>query len=155
MIPGSPVMLATLLDASSDVTSAPAPEGAPPWTGFAIALALTVLLLVGTLVTGFRGQRRAHVPFAILTILALLAAIWFAETIGRYWVFPATALRIHLSFAWAGTILILPVLVSGVLALRRPGPARWHRRLVFAFLGIVLCAIGTGIWIFATGTPKS
>ena len=130
------------------------PEGAPPWTGFLIALAVTVVLLAGTLWSGFRGQRRAHVPFAVATILALLVAIYFAETVGTYWNFPDWPLWIHLRFAWAGTILILPVAVSGILALRRPGSAPGHKKLVFVFLGVVLCAIATGTWIFLVGSPK-
>lgn len=144
-------MLSTLL---SSVASSEAPAGTPPWTGFYIALAITVVLLVATLFTGFRRRRRAHVPLAVSTVLALLAAIYFAETIGSFWNFPKWPLRIHLSFAWAGTILLLPVIVSGVLALRREGPAPGHKKIVFAFLAAVGCAICTGIWIFLVGSPK-
>ncbi len=130
------------------------PEGAPPWTAFLIALAVTVLLLVVTLLLGFQRRRRAHLLSAISTVLALLVAIYFAETVGSYWVFPKWPLRIHLSIAWAATGLILPVLVSGIQALRQRGRAPGHKKLVFLWLAVVLGAICTGCWIFLVGHPK-
>jgi hypothetical protein len=114
----------------------------------------TVLLLAAALYTGLTRRRRPHLWLGPAAIVALAVAIVLTEELMRRYTFPPAALRVHLTFAYAGGLLALPVAATGVWLWRRPAARRWHRLAVWIWLASVLAATGTGLWMFAQGTAK-
>jgi general stress protein CsbA len=126
----------------------------PSTVPFWIAFVVTVVLMVAALVTGWTRRRRLHLWLGPLTMVALTITIVLTEELVRRYEFPAQVLRTHLWFAKAGGLLALPVIATGVWLWRRPRARVWHRIAVLVWLVSVLCATGTGLWMFAQGTPK-
>ena len=137
--------------AELQAASAATPTGEPPYLLLALFLGLTVVLILVDLWTGFRGNRRAHVPSAMATVASFLAAIYFAETVGGYWRFDPTYLRIHLVAAWSGTGLALLTVGTGVLHLKNRIGRLWHKRFALLFVLFVLLATGTAFLMFQHG----
>jgi len=137
-----------------DLPVRPGPMGHPPVVPFVLVLVLTVGLLIFALVTGIRGPRNLHVKVSCAALLALGLAIYLAEVVGGFWVFPKIPLRVHLSFAIPGALMGLVTAVSGVLVLKDRCSRRTHRRIVSLFLLLVLAASTTGVWIFWVGRAK-
>jgi len=127
------------------------PAGEPPYLFLGIFLAITVVLIAIDLWTGFRGNRRLHVPFALATVVSFLCAVYFAETVGGYWRFDPTYLWIHLVFAWAGTLLAVLTVLTGVLHLKNRMGRLWHKRMALLFVVLVLLATGTAFLMFQHG----
>ncbi|MBM3962303.1 MAG: hypothetical protein FJ306_10440, partial [Planctomycetes bacterium] len=98
---------------------------------FWIGLAATVALLVATLVTGLRRQRRLHLVTGPLTVGALVWTIVLTERLLANYTFPAAAKAIHLPCAKAGGLLVLPVVATGVWLVFAPAARRWHRAAVW------------------------
>lgn len=121
---------------------------------FWLLFATTLVLLGATLASGFRGRRRMHLRLAPVLLAALGITIVLAERMGEARRFPAAEMRIHLWFAKSATLLVLPVVVSGLLLLRRPGARIWHRVAVLVFLAAALTATGTGIWAYSLSVPR-
>jgi hypothetical protein len=63
-------------------------------------------------------------------------------------------MRIHLWFAKSGAALVVPVVVTGLLNVRRPGFRKIHAISVGLFFLVALIATGTGIWVFTLATPR-
>lgn len=121
---------------------------------FWIGLAATVALLLATLVSGLRRQRRLHLVTGPLTVGALAWTIVLTERLLANYTFPEAAKAIHLPCAKAGGLLVLPVVATGVWLLFAPAARRWHRAAVWLWLVSVLLATSTGIWMFLQGTPR-
>ncbi len=126
----------------------------PSTTPFWLALALTVVLVLATLWTGWRRRRTVHLVLGPLTIAALAVTIVLTEQLVARYDFPAGAKAIHLPCAKAGGLLALPVVATGVWLWRSERARRWHRIAVWVWLAAVLVATGTGLWMFARGTVK-
>lgn len=140
-------------------SAAVAPDPAPTevvlfWAFFSATLAG----LGATVWMGMRRRRRAHLLFAPMALALLAVTIFFAEQMARTRVFPADRMRIHLWFAKSAALLVLPVVVSGIVLARCPGPAprarRAHRVCVGLFLVGAVAATGTGIWVFSLSRPQ-
>lgn len=91
---------------------------------------------------------------AIASVLTLAVAIVFAELMARERVFPQEAMRVHLVFAKAAGFAVVPVVVTGLLLLRRPGVRRWHLRAVWLFLLLAAAATVTGVYAFTGSMPR-
>ncbi|MBL8756168.1 MAG: hypothetical protein JNK15_22935 [Planctomycetes bacterium] len=122
---------------------------------FWLSLSVTVLLLVGSLVTGLRRRRRLHLWLGPLTIAMLVVTVLATEQLVRAYDFPADVKAIHMPCAKAGGLLALPVVVTGLWLWRSERGRRWHRVAVWLWLCSVLVATGTGVWMFAHGTLKA
>ncbi len=122
--------------------------------GFWLSLALTVAGLVATYHAGRRRRRRRHVTLAVCTVAMLAVAILFAEAMARERDFPRDIMRIHLVFAKGAGLAVLPVVITGLLLLRREGVRRWHLGAVWVFLALVVTATVTGVWAFSHSTPR-
>lgn len=127
----------------------------PSTVPFWIAFVATVLCLVGALRTGWLRRRRAHLVLGPLTMALLVVTIVLTEELMRRYEFPEAALHTHLPCAKAGGLLALPVIVTGIWLLRSEKARRWHRAAVLLWLLSVLVATGTGLWMFAQGTPRA
>ncbi len=121
---------------------------------FWCALGATVLLIVLSLVSGYRRKRRVHLVTGPLTMVALVLAVIETEALMRRYDFPQQALDTHLIFAKAGGLLALPVIATGIWLWRNPRARFWHRLAVWLWLLSVLAATGTGLWIFGLATAK-
>lgn len=128
-----------------------APAGEPPYLYLGLFLGLTVLLIGIDLWTGFRGNRRVHVPFAVATVVCFGIAVWFAERVGSYWHFESTYLGIHLTAAWSGTVLALLTVLTGILHLKGRIARLWHKRMALLFVAFALIATGTAFLMFQHG----
>jgi len=127
----------------------------PPALPFWLCLVVTVVLMVATLVTGWRRRRRAHLWLGPLTMVALAATIVLTEQLMARYDFPADVRAIHLPCAKAGGLLALPVVLTGVWLWQRPAARRWHQIAVYVWLVSVLIATGTGLWMFGHGVAKA
>lgn len=127
------------------------PTTLPFWTAFVA----TVLLMAAALFTGATRRRRLHVWLGPLTMVSLTVAIVLTEELLRRYEFPADIKATHLIFAKAGGLLALPVIATGVWLVRSGRARVWHRAAVIVFLIAVLTATGTGLWMFAHGTPRA
>jgi len=127
----------------------------PSTLPFWIAFVATVLLLCGSLVTGFLGRRRLHLWLGPLTMVALTIAIVLTEELAANYDFPADVKSTHLVFAKAGGLLALPVIITGLWLWRDGRARRWHRACVFVWLASVLTATATGLWMFSLGVAKT
>jgi hypothetical protein len=121
----------------------------PPTALFWLSLGVTVLLIVATMWTGWRGPRRLHLVVGPLTMGALAITIVLTEQLMAHYTFPDDTKAIHLPCAKAGGLLALPVILTGVWLWRSP-----HKLAVYVWLLSVLVATCTGLWMFAHGTPK-
>tara|TARA_R110002073_G_scaffold146277_2_gene298794 strand:+ start:439 stop:828 length:390 start_codon:yes stop_codon:yes gene_type:complete len=126
----------------------------PSTVPFWIAFVATVVMLVVSLFTGFLKKRKAHLWLGPLTIVGLTVTILLTEQLASYYTFPADEKAIHLPFAKAGGLMAIPVVATGIWLWRTERARKWHRAMVFLWLAIVLTATGTGLWMFAHGTPK-
>ncbi|GEM_PF-2655697 len=126
----------------------------PPYLEMIGFLGATVLMLIFVVWAIKRGKRRLHIILALCTFPVLFGAIHYAGAMDAYWNFPPLPLRVHLSFAVAATVFVFLVAFSGVLHLRGLVSKRFHARLAWSFLGLVLLASMTGVWIFIVGEPK-
>lgn len=117
-------------------------------------LSLTLVLLGTALVTGRRRLRRAHLWVGPLTMLSLLVTVLLAEQLVRRYEFPERPMAIHLVFAKTAGFLALPVIVSGVWLVFRPGLRRLHQVAVGLFVLAAVIATGTGLWIFSLATER-
>lgn len=121
---------------------------------FWIAFGVTLASLVTTLITGFTHRRRAHFWAAPTTVVLLAITIVLAERLVRDHDFPAAQMRIHLVFAKSAAALVIPVVVTGLALVRRPGWRRAHLVCVALFVLTTVAATVTGIWVFSLSTPK-
>lgn len=120
------------------------------WASFVTTLALAA----GTVWTGARRRRRAHFVLAPATLLALAVTILLTERLVRALDFPAAEMRIHLLLAKSAVALVLPVVATGLLLVKRPRLRRVHRLTVAVFLLAVVVATATGIWVVSLSTPR-
>lgn len=121
---------------------------------FLISASLAIVGLGVTYRAGRQRRRRLHVGMAIVSVAALAVAIVFTELMAREREFPRDAMRVHLVFANAAAVAVLPVVVTGVLLLRRPRVRRWHLRAVWLFLLLAVAATVTGVYAFAGSVPR-
>ncbi|MDA0373544.1 MAG: hypothetical protein O2865_07140 [Planctomycetota bacterium] len=121
---------------------------------FWVSFLLTLGLLVGAVWTGAKGMRRAHFCLAPAGLVALAVTIVLTERLLRAVEFPKEEMRIHLWFAKSAAALVLPVVITGFLNVRRPNWRRIHAASVGLFFVAALIATGTGIWVFTLATPR-
>lgn len=122
---------------------------------FWLAFGATVVLLVITLATGWRRQRRMHLVAGPLTVVALAVAVVMTERLMQNYTFPEAAKVIHLPCAKAGGLLVLPVAITGVWLMVSERARRWHTASVWVWLLSVVAATGTGVWMFVQGVAKT
>lgn len=116
---------------------------------FWLSFTATLAALLAAVAAGRRGRRRAHFALVAVFVVLLFVTIALTEALVRALDLPAGELAIHLRFAISATLLLLPVLASGVVYALRGGK-RWrlvHRIAIVLFLLAVLTATGTGIWV--------
>jgi len=130
------------------------PVGAPPWTAFVVAVALTLVALLFAIWTGRTARRRLHVVTVCFLVPVLATAIYFAETVGSYWVFPAVPLQIHLGFAYTASAATLLAVGSGIAHIRGWVRRSTHAPVAWFFVAAAVGAVATGTWIFLVGSPR-
>jgi hypothetical protein len=126
-----------------------------PLAGFVGSFLLTLLLLAGTAVTGFRAQRRRHLPLVFLSLVSLGTTIWFAEKLGEGYDLETAGVitPIHLALAKTATLSYLLPLVTGPITMRRPEFVRWHRISAILVLVLTVLAASTGMTMVLLAEP--
>lgn len=115
---------------------------------------VTLLLLLGAVWTGVKRRRRRHFVVAPLALAGLAITVVLTEELMRGYQFPEREMGIHLPFAWGAAVLVLPVVLTGLLTVRRPRWRRVHLACVGLFFVVALAAIATGVWMFSVATPR-
>lgn len=123
--------------------------------GFWISFAVTLGLLVTSLISGLRGGRRVHLVTGPLTLVMLGITIACTKILIRNYEFPPEQLSFHLKFSITATCAALPVLLTGLWLWKCPAARVWHRIAVYSFVVLALLATGTGIWLFGYATLKA
>ena len=126
-----------------------------PLVGFLAGFAVTVVLLLGVMVTGTRSQRRRHIPLVGVFFVALAFTIWQAELVGTTLdVRAAGAITpVHLFLAKLTTFGYLAPVVTGLLTLRNPRMRRIHRPLAWLLFVLTLVTVVTGVWMGLAAPP--
>jgi hypothetical protein len=125
----------------------------------ALAVAVAVALLVAVIWSGATRRRHLHYTLVAAFFLALVAAVWRAELVGRGLIFEGTAATIHHvhdGVVALDLLLALALLVTGVRLARAPAPLeplrrRFHRSLatLFAIAVLVSAGLGTAMTLLA------
>lgn len=118
-----------------------------------LLVGLTGLGITILVVTGLKGARRAHFATLAFVLPTFVTTVLVAEGVGRQLAYEPTSFRVHMFFAHTATAALLASLVTGVLRLIRPARALPHRLSVFAFLGLLVGALGTGAWMISEASP--
>lgn len=116
-------------------------------------LALTVLFLIATILSGHRGKRRAHYVLVVITVVMLALAITQAELFGRDFTFEALRLQIHLGFAFTALASLPGVIWSGLALRTRPSARPKHKFWVWSFVGLTVMAVITALWMLSNAVP--
>ena len=122
---------------------------------FWLAFGATVVLLVITLGTGWRRQRKLHLVAGPLTVVALAVAVVMTERLMQNYTFPDATKVVHLPCAKAGGLLVLPVVATGVWLVFNERARLWHKITVAVWLLAVVAATATGVWMFVQGVAKT
>ena len=120
-----------------------------PELQFVAALAVTLVLLGGVVVTGLRKQRRRHLPLVALAVLSLGITIYFAERLGKHLDIHSAGLitPVHLMLAKVTTVLYLAPLTTGILTLRNGRHLGKHRVSAYGILVLTVLTAVTGTWM--------
>ena len=121
--------------------------------GFFLMLGLSVGLLGGAVVTAKLHKVQAHMAVVAAMVLALLATIYFVESMGPHYVFEPFSRQVHLPLAFLATGALSAPLITGFLHWRGRAGVKAHKIAVGAWVLTVLLALGTGIWMLAEATP--
>ena len=124
-------------------------------TGFLTFLGITLALLTGVVVTGFRAQRRIHLPLVALAVVCLGITIYYAEQLGHSYDLEAAGLiyPVHITIAKIATVSYLLPIVTGVATLRDPRRRPLHRKVAFLVLFLTVLTAGTGTAMVLLATP--
>jgi hypothetical protein len=116
---------------------------------FVLSLLLTIAFLGFVVVTGRRAQRRAHLTFVALALLALGVTIWCAVELGDHFDLDSAGFvtPMHLGLAKFTTLAYVAPLVLGFLTTRDRKWFSWHRRAAYAVLLLTLLTTITGTWM--------
>ena len=115
-------------------------------TGFLLFLALTLVALGVTVVSGFKARRKIHIPAVAVSVVLLLVTIYYAEQLGTQYDLKAAGViyPIHLFFAKTSTPAYLLPIITGIRTLKKPTMIVWHKRLAFLVLILTVLSAGTG-----------
>ena len=118
---------------------------------FVAFLLLTVLLLLGVLVTGLKARRRSHIALVCTALVSLGVTIYFAEKLGEsYDVRSAGVITpIHLTLAKITVVAYLLPIVTGIQTLRNGKRRRLHRKFAFLVLALTVLTVVTGTAMLA------
>ena len=117
-----------------------------PTTGFLVFLALTLVALGATVLSGLRARLRLHLPCVAASVVLLGTTIWFAEQLGEEFDLESAGAitPIHLSIAKIATLAYLLPLVSGVMTYRDRKHRKLHFVLALLVLALTVAAAATG-----------
>jgi len=114
--------------------------------GFLLSLALTLVALGVTVVSGFKARRKVHLPAVATSVVLLLVTIYYAEQLGTLYDLETAGVikPIHLFFAKLTAPAYLLPIVSGFRTLKRPSNRSLHRKLAFLILALTVISAATG-----------
>lgn len=124
-------------------------------TGLFVSLGITVVVLAISMWLAHTHRVKPHVATVGLFVVCLLVTLFFAETLGRRFEFGSPAKPIHLTLAVITTVSLLGPIATGWLHWYGKVSRAAHVRIVWAFLGLVVLTLGTGLWMFSTRTPTT
>jgi len=126
-----------------------------PTIAFAAAFLVTLALLVVVAWSGMRAKRRVHIPAVGLAVVALAVTIWFAYRLGAVYDLESAGVitPIHLFLARFATLSIVITIVFGLRTLFVPKSLRFHKRLAWFSLTIVVLAAITGVVMIVLASP--
>lgn len=124
--------------------------------GFFTALGVTVVALGVALWLAHVHKPRGHIAAIVGFLLAFLATVGFAELLGRHYDFATIPYWVHMPLAFATTGFSLVPIWSGWQHWTgsKHHTRERHQLLARVFLAGVVLALGTGVWMLATGTRK-
>jgi hypothetical protein len=120
---------------------------------FILNLAITVVLLLLTILAGRAGNRPRHYKLVAAAVVSLALTIWQAEVYGEGFVFDLTRLRIHLFFAISALACLPGVVATGLVLRENSDRRKLHQRFVYSFLALVGLAVATAIFMFLNAVP--
>lgn len=116
---------------------------------FLVFLSVTVVLFVGAVATGRGGRRRAHFSFAGAGVVLLGFTVYLAERLGEGYDLEAAGriTPVHLGIAKLTVGVLLLVLATGLLTVRRRANLRWHGPLAYLVFALMVVTLVTGTWM--------
>lgn len=121
---------------------------------FLLNLGITVGLVFLSLWTGHAGRRKPHYIAVVVTVVSLVLAIWQAELYGRGYDFVSWKLNVHLAFATTCLASVAFVAWTGIALIKNPMARQRHKLCVRVFLGLLVGAVGTAVYMFLDATEK-
>ncbi|MCP5023507.1 MAG: hypothetical protein GY930_17275 [bacterium] len=114
--------------------------------GFLGFLILTVVLLVAVAWTGFKAQRRIHIPLVFVAVISLALSIRYALLIGPHYDLESAGIitPIHMNIAKLATVSYLLPVFTGIRILKSPGVRPLHRKVAFLVITLTVLAAATG-----------
>jgi len=122
---------------------------------FSVFLLLTVVLLVGVVVTGLRARRRIHLTLVATTFASLATTIVLALRLGELYDLEAagTITPVHLTLARINAFAFLLPVATGFWTLRRAERRPLHRKAAFLVLALTVASAATGTWMMLSAPP--
>jgi hypothetical protein len=124
------------------------------FTGFFVALGVTVVFLGLALWLAHVHRPRGHIAAIAAFLLAFLCTLGFAESLGDGYTFDPLSYWVHIPIAAVTTLFAVAPLATGWSHWTGKGSLERHRTLARVFLLLVVLALGTGVWMLAAATRR-
>jgi len=126
-----------------------------PVTGFTGSFLVTLVALGAAAYSGRRARRKAHIPLVLLTALLLAVTIYYAKQLGGIYDLESAGLitPVHLAIAKIATAALLLPILSGLATLKNYECFKWHKRLAWSVIAMIVLAALTGTWMILAATP--
>lgn len=121
---------------------------------FLFNLALTVGLVIMSLRSGKRGERRAHYIIVSCMAVSLTFAIIQADLYGHEFDFVNWKLQVHLAMATSCLVSLPFVAWTGLRLRKLPSARTLHKRMVGLFLLFLVLTVVTAVYMFVDAVPK-
>lgn len=123
--------------------------------GFFVSLTLVVVFLVGAIVLAKLHKVKGHLAGIGAMLVALVATLVFAETLGRRYTFDSLSYRVHMPIAFLAAGTLLAPLITGYRHWKGKGSLGAHKKAFGVWFTLVVLALGTGGWMLSSATRKT
>ncbi|MGE0706762.1 MAG: hypothetical protein AB7N76_06115 [Planctomycetota bacterium] len=119
---------------------------------FFTSLGAVVVCLGVAIALAKKHRVNGHIGAIGAMLVAVVAALVFAELLGQRYTFEPLSMRVHLPIAVLATLTVLAPLITGFRYWKQKGAFESHKKAVGVWLTLIVLAIGTGVWMLSTGT---
>jgi len=123
--------------------------------GFFVSLTLVVVFLVGAIVLAKLHKVKGHLAGIGAMLVALVATLVFAETLGRRYTFDPLSYRVHMPIAFLAAGALFAPLITGYRHWKGKGSLGAHKKAFGVWFTLVVLALGTGGWMLSAATRKA